>query len=420
MQLTILHRTVIITGMERSNNSKNNKGLKSTAAAGASLCAVPHGAIVFPCGSSAGSVSLDDGMLSILHFSKAFESSLELCRQNIFTMIMPSSRKAFSDLTESAEDGKTAGPVMIDLLCFDGSPASCLAWVIKNDGHLQADFVEVTEWSKNTKALETEKYVKVLSESYSDIFEFDYSARTVRAVFSQRSAMLRWIKDIPMQMKDATERWILHKVSEEDKQKLREFWENNPAELPDDSKDIYYNVMSSDGSLWQYFGRFIVLDENTSLFCCRKNLVPETAAAKPYSGPVVQIRTFGYFDVFVNDTPIPFRNEKSKELLALLVDRKGGYVTSEEAIGFLWEDAPADSLTLARYRKVALRLKNTLEEYGISGIIESVNGKRRIVPERVQCDLYDYISGKEAYAGLFKGSYLTNYSWAENTLAELL
>lgn len=134
----------------------------------------------------------------------------------------------------------------------------------------------------------------------------------------------------------------------------------------------------------------------------------------------VFIRTFGYFDVFVGDKPVAFSNKKSKELLALLVDRKGGYITSEEAIGFLWEDEPANSVTFSRYRKVALRLKNTLEEYGISNIIESVDGKRRIVPENVQCDLYNYLSGKKEYAQLFKGSYLTNYSWAEVTLGELI
>ena len=133
----------------------------------------------------------------------------------------------------------------------------------------------------------------------------------------------------------------------------------------------------------------------------------------------VSIRTFGYFDVFVNGKPIAFRNKKSKELFALLTDRRGGFITSEEAIGFLWEDEPVSPVTLARYRKVALRLKNILEEYGISDVVESVDGKRRIVPEKVQCDLYDYLSGKEEYAQLFKGSYLTNYSWSENTLAEL-
>ena len=89
-----------------------------------------------------------------------------------------------------------------------------------------------------------------------------------------------------------------------------------------------------------------------------------------------------------------------------------------EAISFLWEEDSANSLTMARYRKVALRLKNLLEEYGIADIMESVNGKRRLIPERVRCDLYDYLSGKEEYSQLFKGSYLTNYSWAENTPAE--
>lgn len=89
-------------------------------------------------------------------------------------------------------------------------------------------------------------------------------------------------------------------------------------------------------------------------------------AQKPESSePVVRIRTFGYFDVFMEEQPIAFRNQKSRELFALLVDRKGGFISSEEAIGFLWEDEPANALTMARYRKVALRLKNTLEEYGV-------------------------------------------------------
>ena len=79
-----------------------------------------------------------------------------------------------------------------------------------------------------------------------------------------------------------------------------------------------------------------------------------------------------------------------------------------------------NSVTLARYRKVALRLKNILEEYGIADIVESVDGKRRIVTEKIRCDLYDYLSRKDEFAQLFKGSYLTNYSWGEMTLGELL
>ena len=136
--------------------------------------------------------------------------------------------------------------------------------------------------------------------------------------------------------------------------------------------------------------------------------------------PKIYIRTFGYFDVFIGDKPIAFRNKKAKELLALLVDRRGGYVTCEEAIGYLWENEPASSVTQARYRKEALRLKNALEEHGIGHIMESVDGKRRIIPEMFECDLYDYLSGKEEYAGLFKGCYLNNYPWGEITLGQLV
>ena len=141
--------------------------------------------------------------------------------------------------------------------------------------------------------------------------------------------------------------------------------------------------------------------------------------AEKAAKPRVYIRTFGYLDVFVDGTPIAFRNEKAKELFALLVDRRGGFVTSGEALSVLWENEPATPVTLARYRKVALRLKNTLEEYGIGDIVESVDGKRRIVLQKVDCDLYDYLSGDLQYSQLFKGSYLQNYSWSESTLAEL-
>lgn len=143
-------------------------------------------------------------------------------------------------------------------------------------------------------------------------------------------------------------------------------------------------------------------------------------ASEPTNKTQIYIRTFGYFDVFVDEKPIAFRNKKSKELFALLVDRRGGFISSEEVIGYLWEDEDVNAVTLARYRKVALRLKNILEEYGIADIIESVDGKRRIVTDKVRCDLYDYLSQKEEYAQLFKGSYLTNYSWGEMTLGELL
>ncbi len=196
-----------------------------------------------------------------------------------------------------------------------------------------------------------------------------------------------------------------------------------------------YRLVRKDGSLIHVSetascGR--LSDGTPVAYCVLVELTPMKGGAeqsqKPPlpSGPLplptakkVYVRTFGYFDVFINEIPIAFRNQKSKELLALLIDRRGGYVSSEEAISYLWENEPINQVTMARYRKVAMRLKLILEEYGISDIVRTVNGKRCIVPGKVRCDLYNYLSGEEKYSQLFKGSYLTNYSWGEVTLAEL-
>lgn len=142
----------------------------------------------------------------------------------------------------------------------------------------------------------------------------------------------------------------------------------------------------------------------------------EPAEEQAAGNPRVYIRTFGFFDVFRDGEAIPFAHAKSKELLALLVDRQGGFVSCAEAASFLWEDESTDSLTLSRCRKVAMRLKETLEQYGIGDIVENRNGKRRIVPEKVSCDLFDYLNGGSG----FSGYYMSNYSWAEPTLAQLI
>ena len=132
----------------------------------------------------------------------------------------------------------------------------------------------------------------------------------------------------------------------------------------------------------------------------------------------VFIRTFGFFEVFIDQKPVFFKTAKAKELLALLVDRRGGYLSTDEAISYLWEDEPANKVTRSRYRKVALRLKETLEEHGIADIIETVNHRRRIVMENVECDLFDYVSGKSV-SNTFSGNYRMNYSWAEVSSAQL-
>ena len=150
----------------------------------------------------------------------------------------------------------------------------------------------------------------------------------------------------------------------------------------------------------------------------RANRMRLSLPRRPEEECRVFIRTFGYFEVFVDGTPLRFQGSQAKELMALLVDRRGGYLSSPEAITYLWEDEPANRLTLTRLRKVAMHLKRSLEEAGVSDIIEFRGSMRRIIPERVRCDYYDFLlrEGEKS----FPGNYMANYSWAESTLAELV
>ena len=118
-------------------------------------------------------------------------------------------------------------------------------------------------------------------------------------------------------------------------------------------------------------------------------------------GKRIVIRTFGYFDIFVDGETIPFSCKKAKELLALLVD------STEKRI----KD---------KFRKVVKELRRTLNAYGIERVLHRVNQESRIRTEHVECDLYDYLEDEEKHKKLFKGVYMTNYSWAENTLGTLL
>ena len=144
-------------------------------------------------------------------------------------------------------------------------------------------------------------------------------------------------------------------------------------------------------------------------------------------GKRIVIRTFGYFDIFVDGETIPFSCKKAKELLALLVDRRGGFVTTGDAISYIsiknrrcLTDECTEKRTKDKFRKVVKELRKTLNAYGIERVLHRVNQESRIRTEHVECDLYDYLEDEEKHKKLFKGVYMTNYSWAENTLGTLL
>lgn len=133
----------------------------------------------------------------------------------------------------------------------------------------------------------------------------------------------------------------------------------------------------------------------------------------------IKIQTFGRFDVFINDELIIFKRAKAKELLALLVDNKGGLVTLEQAIDVLWEDRPYNKNVKQMYRDATSQLRYTLKQYGCLDLIKVVRGGCYIDLSKFHCDYYDFLNNKQYAVKMFTGQYMYEYSWAEETLAQL-
>lgn len=146
----------------------------------------------------------------------------------------------------------------------------------------------------------------------------------------------------------------------------------------------------------------------------------ETARQKmTKSIPQVFAKTFGHFDLYVDGQPIMFRSAKAKELLALLIDREGGTVNSDQIIGTLWEDRPNDESTQNLCSKIVRTLKKELSNYQIEELLITKRGIRRIDKDKLECDLYQLLSGDERAAEQYMGEYMVDYSWAESRMASL-
>jgi PAS domain S-box-containing protein len=155
------------------------------------------------------------------------------------------------------------------------------------------------------------------------------------------------------------------------------------------------------------------------IWCDTIVLEPEPEPEPEASTHRVFARTFGHFDLFLDNAPITFSNAKEKELMALLIDRNGGTLASGEAISYLWPDEAADDRVSARYRKLAMGLKRTLEKYGIGDILINHNGVRSIDTAAIHCDYYELLSGNPKYRQAFHNAYMSDYSWSEETLATI-
>lgn len=130
----------------------------------------------------------------------------------------------------------------------------------------------------------------------------------------------------------------------------------------------------------------------------------------------LKVQTFGNFEVYLDGKPLVFKYRKTKALFAYLVDRVGALCTVGEIIGILFED---ESGREDYFQKLRRDLLMTLEEVGCENVIVHKRGMLGVVITEIQCDYYDCLNKKKDFATSYFGEYMSQYSFAEYTNAQL-
>jgi two-component SAPR family response regulator len=150
-------------------------------------------------------------------------------------------------------------------------------------------------------------------------------------------------------------------------------------------------------------------------FALGPELQEKEESAATQEKPKVKVETFGYFNILVDDKLVVFKRNKAKELIACLVDRRGQFISRKDLFYILWEDDDYDRAKQKYLDTIIRSLKDTLEEYGILDIFDVESGMMRVVPEKLDCDLYRFLDNDKAAIESFRGEYMSSYSWASAT-----
>lgn len=126
----------------------------------------------------------------------------------------------------------------------------------------------------------------------------------------------------------------------------------------------------------------------------------------------LSIKCFGNFEAFCDGKPIKFKLSRTKEMLAYLVDRDGAQCSAGEITGVLFEDID----NIYYYQKLRGDLIKTFNELGLDDCITVTRGGLSINRDMVECDYFDYKDGKSSVK---PNEYMTQYSFAEYTFAQL-
>ena len=127
------------------------------------------------------------------------------------------------------------------------------------------------------------------------------------------------------------------------------------------------------------------------------------------------VRCFGNFQILYRGIPIKFAYQKTLELVAFLIDKKGAVCSYAEISAALWED----TLHLSYLKKLRADLLQTFDKLGFSDFVYSQKGMLGIDTEYIDCDYYDAMNDETMLQKIYHGEYMNQFSWADTTNASL-
>jgi len=135
---------------------------------------------------------------------------------------------------------------------------------------------------------------------------------------------------------------------------------------------------------------------------------------------LLKVQCFGNFEVFGKDGILKFSRSLGKEAFAYLIDRRGAGCTVGEICSVLWEDKQADKKLKSQCRVIMAALKNDLEKAGAGDVLVKNWNIWGVDTSKISCDYYHFLKGDSGSVNSFRGEYMSQYSWAEMTIGNLI
>jgi len=136
---------------------------------------------------------------------------------------------------------------------------------------------------------------------------------------------------------------------------------------------------------------------------------------------LIKCQCFGNFEAFKDSVPLSFKHNKTRELLAYLVHKNGATCTVQELADAVLPDIDNPYHQQSRLRTLVADLMQTLKSIQAEDVVYKAHGIMAVIPQKIDCDYYDYLKNVPGYKEKFNGEYLDQYSWAQefaNKLSE--